>query len=70
MIGYLHAKVKASLWLAVSVTLLWWAFGVKFALMWGVLTFSRPWASKPRRTWSSTPSATASSPCEAPPGNG
>jgi AI-2 transport protein TqsA len=39
MIGYLRAKVKASLWLAVPVTLLLWAFGVKFALMWGVLTF-------------------------------
>jgi AI-2 transport protein TqsA len=39
MIGYLHAKVKASLCLAVPVTLLLWAFGVKYALMWGVLTF-------------------------------
>jgi predicted PurR-regulated permease PerM len=39
MIGYLRAKVKASLCLAVPVTLLLWAFGVKFALMWGVLTF-------------------------------
>jgi AI-2 transport protein TqsA len=39
MVGYLHAKVKASLCLAVPVTLLLWAFGVKFALMWGVLTF-------------------------------
>jgi len=39
MIGYLHAKVKASLILAVPVTLLLWAFGVQFALMWGVLTF-------------------------------
>jgi AI-2 transport protein TqsA len=39
MVGYLHAKVKASLILAVPVTLLLWAFGVQFALMWGVLTF-------------------------------
>jgi len=39
MVGYLHAKVKASLFLAVPATLLLWAFGVKFALMWGVLTF-------------------------------
>jgi AI-2 transport protein TqsA len=39
MVGYLRAKVKASLFLAVPVTLLLWAFGVKFALMWGVLTF-------------------------------
>jgi AI-2 transport protein TqsA len=39
MIGYLHAKVKASLFLAVPATLLLWAFGVRFALMWGVLTF-------------------------------
>lgn len=39
MVGYLHAKVKASLALAVPTTLLLWAFGVKFALMWGVLTF-------------------------------
>jgi AI-2 transport protein TqsA len=39
MVGYLHAKVKASLCLAIPATLLLWAFGVKFALMWGLLTF-------------------------------
>jgi AI-2 transport protein TqsA len=39
MVGYLHAKVKASLILAVPATLLLWGFGVQFALMWGVLTF-------------------------------
>ena len=39
MVGYLHAKVKASLFLAIPATLLLWAFGVQFALMWGVLTF-------------------------------
>lgn len=39
MVDYLRAKVKASLCLAVPVTLLLWAFGVKFAPMWGVLTF-------------------------------
>jgi AI-2 transport protein TqsA len=39
IVGYLRAKVKASLCLAVPVTLLLWAFGVRFAPMWGVLTF-------------------------------
>lgn len=39
MASYLRVKVKASLVLAVPVTLVLWAFGVKFALMWGVLTF-------------------------------
>jgi AI-2 transport protein TqsA len=39
MVGYLDAKVKAGLVLAVPITLLLWVFGVKFALMWGVLTF-------------------------------
>lgn len=39
MAGYLRVKVKASLVLAVPVTLVLWAFGVKSAVMWGVLTF-------------------------------
>jgi AI-2 transport protein TqsA len=37
--GYLRVKVEASLLLAAPVALILWAFGVKFALMWGVLTF-------------------------------
>jgi AI-2 transport protein TqsA len=36
---YLRVKVKASLFLAVPVTLILWIFGVKFAVFWGVLTF-------------------------------
>jgi AI-2 transport protein TqsA len=32
-------KVKASLVLAIPATLVLWAFGIKFASMWGVLTF-------------------------------
>lgn len=39
MASYLRVKVKASLLLAVPATLVLWAFGVKFALMWGILTF-------------------------------
>lgn len=39
MASYLRVKVKASLVLAAPATLVLWAFGVKFALMWGVLTF-------------------------------
>lgn len=39
VIGYLKAKVKSSLVLAVPVGLVLWAFGVKFALLWAVLTF-------------------------------
>jgi AI-2 transport protein TqsA len=39
MAGYLRVKVKASLVLAIPVTVVLWAFGVKFALMWGMLTF-------------------------------
>jgi AI-2 transport protein TqsA len=39
MAGYLRVKVKASLVLAAPATVVLWAFGVKFALMWGVLTF-------------------------------
>jgi AI-2 transport protein TqsA len=36
---YLKAKTKASLALAVPVTLVLWVCGVKFPLLWGVLTF-------------------------------
>jgi len=36
---YLRVKVKASLFLAVPVTLILWVFGVKFPILWGVLTF-------------------------------
>lgn len=36
---YLHVKVKASLLLAAVATLILSAFGVKLALMWGLLTF-------------------------------
>jgi AI-2 transport protein TqsA len=39
MASYLRVKVKASLVLAGPVTIVLWVFGVKFALMWGVLTF-------------------------------
>jgi AI-2 transport protein TqsA len=39
MANYLRVKVKASLCLAVPVTVVLWACGVRFALMWGVLTF-------------------------------
>jgi AI-2 transport protein TqsA len=39
MVGYLRVKVKASLLLAVPATVVLWAFDVKFALMWGLLTF-------------------------------
>jgi AI-2 transport protein TqsA len=37
--SYLRVKVLASLILAVPATLILWAFGVKAALLWGVLTF-------------------------------
>ena len=37
--SYLRVKVRASLVLAVPATLVLWVFGVRFALMWGVLTF-------------------------------
>jgi AI-2 transport protein TqsA len=37
--SYLRVKVKASLLLAALVTPVLWVFGVKFALMWGLLTF-------------------------------
>jgi AI-2 transport protein TqsA len=37
--GYLHVKVKASLLLAIPVVLVLWIFDVKFAALWGVLTF-------------------------------
>lgn len=39
VVGYLRAKVKSSLVLAVPVGLILWAFGVRFALLWAVLTF-------------------------------
>ena len=39
VISYLKAKVKSSLVLAVPVGLVLWATGVKFALLWAVLTF-------------------------------
>ena len=37
--SYLKVKVKASLVLAIPALVILWAFGVKFALLWGVLTF-------------------------------
>jgi AI-2 transport protein TqsA len=37
--GYLWVKVQASLLLAALVTPVLWIFGVKFALLWGLLTF-------------------------------
>ena len=37
--SYLRVKVKASLLLAVPVALVLWATGVRFAVLWGVLTF-------------------------------
>jgi predicted PurR-regulated permease PerM len=39
MVGFLKVKVKASLYLAIPVTIALWLFGVKFAMLWGVLTF-------------------------------
>jgi AI-2 transport protein TqsA len=39
IVGYLRAKVKSSLLLAVPVGLALWAFGVRFAFLWAVLTF-------------------------------
>lgn len=39
VISYLRAKVKSSLVLAVPVGLVLWALGVRFALLWAVLTF-------------------------------
>jgi AI-2 transport protein TqsA len=39
MAGYLRVKVKVNLALALPVTIVLWAFGVEFALMWGLLTF-------------------------------
>jgi AI-2 transport protein TqsA len=39
VISYLRAKVKTSLLLALPVGVVLWAIGVKFALLWGVLTF-------------------------------
>lgn len=37
--GYLRAKVLSSLVLAVPAVIILWTFGVKSALLWGVLTF-------------------------------
>ncbi len=37
--NYLRVKVQASLLLAVPVSMVLWLFGVKFAVLWGVLTF-------------------------------
>jgi AI-2 transport protein TqsA len=37
--SYVRLKAIASLYLAVSVTVVLWICGVKFALLWGVLTF-------------------------------
>jgi AI-2 transport protein TqsA len=39
VISYLKAKVKSSLVLAVPVGVVLWALGVKFALLWAMLTF-------------------------------
>jgi AI-2 transport protein TqsA len=39
MTGYLRAKVVTSLVTAVPTALVLWLFGVRFPLMWGVLTF-------------------------------
>ena len=39
VISFLKAKIKSSLVLAVPVGLVLWAVGVKFALLWVVLTF-------------------------------
>jgi AI-2 transport protein TqsA len=39
MADYLRVKVKVNLALAIPVTLVMWAFGVEFSLMWGLLTF-------------------------------
>ena len=39
VISYLRAKVKSSLVLAVPVGVVLWAVGVKFALLWAILTF-------------------------------
>jgi AI-2 transport protein TqsA len=39
IISYLKAKVKSSLFLAIPVGLVLWAVGVKFALLWMILTF-------------------------------
>ena len=39
IVSYLKAKVRSSLFLAVPVGLVLWSFGVKFSLLWAVLTF-------------------------------
>lgn len=38
--SYIRIKFKASLLLAVPATVVLWLFGVKFALLWGILTFA------------------------------
>jgi AI-2 transport protein TqsA len=40
LLGYLRVQIQVSLLLAALVTLVLAAFGVKFALMWGLLTFA------------------------------
>lgn len=39
MASYLAAKMQASIGISISVTIACWLFGVKFAILWGVLTF-------------------------------
>ena len=39
IVSYLKAKVRSSLFLAVPVGIVLWSFGVKFSLLWAVLTF-------------------------------
>jgi AI-2 transport protein TqsA len=39
IVSYLRVKVRSSLLLAVPVGLILWAFGVKFATLWALLTF-------------------------------
>jgi AI-2 transport protein TqsA len=37
--SYLKVKVKASLFLAIPATFILWVFGIKFVVLWGMLTF-------------------------------
>ncbi len=39
IVGYLRIKVRASLVIAVPIGLILWACGVKFAILWAILTF-------------------------------
>jgi AI-2 transport protein TqsA len=39
VVSYLKAKVKSSLILAIPVGLVLWGFGIRFAMLWAVLTF-------------------------------